>query len=134
MMAYGGGFQERLLVPAFPFEHVQNTSFGDDVMTLDVRDEVLGCMMDMGGYIPDEHTAHLVPAVSVGGEGLAGCQNDMAMLDAPAFQCTPQADFTPTPIAQSYLLSPETRNPALGEVRIPEAPVFRSAPEASNIP
>lgn len=86
-MAYWGGFQEHLLVPAFPFEHVQNTSFGDDVM----------------------------------------------MLDTPAFQRTPQADFTPAAIAQSYLLSPETRNPGLGEACTPKALVFRSAPEASDI-
>jgi hypothetical protein len=132
-MAYGGGFQEHLLVPAFPFERVQNTSFGDGVMMLDVMDEVLESMMDMGGYLPDEHTTHHVPAVPVGGEGLAGCQNGMAMLDTPALQRTPQAGFTPTAIAQSYLLSPETRNPGLGEVRIPKAPVIRSAPETSDI-
>lgn len=132
-MAYSGGFQEHLPVPAFPFERVQNTSFGGGVTMLDVMDEVLGSMMDMGGYLPDEHTTHHVPAVPVGGEGLAGCQDGMAMLDAPAFQRTPQADFTPTAIAQSYLLSPETRNPGLGEVRTPKAPVFRSPLEASDI-
>jgi hypothetical protein len=132
-MAYWGGFQEHLLVPAFPFERIQNTSFGDDVMMLDAMDEVLGSMMDMESYLPDEHTAHHVPAVPLGGEGRAGCQNGMAMLDTPAFQRTPQADFTPGAIAQSYLLSPETRNPGLGEAYTPKALVFRSAPEASDI-
>jgi hypothetical protein len=133
IMAYWGSFQEHRFVSAFPFERVQNTSFGDSVMTLDVMDEVLGSTMDMGGYPPDEHTTLHVPAAPVGGEGLTGCQNGMAMLDTPAFQRTPQADLTPAAIAQSYLLSPETRNPGLGEVRIPKAPVFRSPSEASDI-
>jgi hypothetical protein len=90
-------------------------------------------MMDMGGYLPDGHTTYRVPAVPVGGEGLAGWQNGTAMLDAPAFQRAPQAGFTPAAIAQSYLLSPKTRNPELGEVHTPKAPVFQSASEASDI-
>jgi hypothetical protein len=132
-MAYGGCFQEHLLVPAFPFEHVQHTPSGNNVMVLDVMDGVLGSMMDTGSYLPYEHTAHLVPAVPMGGEGLASCQNGIAMLDAPAFQYTPQADFAPAAIAQSYLLSPETGNPRLGEVHVPEAPEFRIAPKTSDI-
>jgi hypothetical protein len=132
-MAYGEGFQEHLFVSAFPFEHVQHTPSGNNMMVLDVMDEVLGSMMDMGSYLPYDHTAHLVPAVPVGGEGLIGCQNGTVMLDAPAFRCTSQADSTPAAIAQSYLLSPETRNPEWDTVRTPEAPVFRSAPQASDI-
>ena len=109
-MAYGGGFQEHLLVPTFPFEHVQYTSFGGGAMMLDDVDEVLESMMDMG---PDEHTTHHVPAVPVGGEGLAGSQNGMATLDTPAFQRTPQADFTPAAI-HSHISSLRDKKSRIG--------------------
>jgi hypothetical protein len=120
-MAYAGCFQEHLLDPAFPFELSQNISFGDDVMMLDAVDQADASLIDNGGHLPyDEVNFN------------ASYEDSMAMLDAPAFQCTPHMDFTPAAITQSCLLSSETRNPGLGEVTIQETPVFRSAPETSD--
>lgn len=132
-MAYAGGFQEHLLDPAFPFELSQDISFRDDVMMLDAVDQADAFLADNGGHLPYNEITPLLPEFPIEANFNASYEDGMATLDAPAFQCTPHADFTPTAITQSCLLSPETRNPGLGEVTMQEAPVFRSAPETSDM-
>jgi hypothetical protein len=134
IMAYAGGFQEHLLDPAFPFELSQNISFRDDVMALDAVDQADASLTDNGGHLPYDEITHLLPEFPTEANFSASYEDSMALLDASAFQCTPHVDFTPTAITQSCLLSPEIRNPGLGEVNIQEAPVSRSAPETSDMP
>ena len=133
IMEYAGGFQEHLLDPAFPFELSQNFSFRDDVMMLDAVDQAGASLPDNGGHLPYDEITYLLPEFPIEANFNASYEDGMATLDAPAFQCTPHVDFTPAAITQSCLLSPEIRNPGLGEVTMQEAPVFRSAPEMSDM-
>jgi hypothetical protein len=133
IMEYAGDFQEHLLDPAFPFELSQDTSFRGDVMMLDAVDQTGASLPDNGGHLPYDEITHLLPEFPIEANFNASYEDGMAMLDAPAFQCTPHVDFTPAAITQSCLLSPEMRNPGLGEVTMQEAPVFQSAPETSDM-
>lgn len=119
-MAYVGGFQEHLLDPAFPF----------DVMMLDAVDQADASLTDNGDHLPYDEITHLLPEFPAEANFNASDEDGMAMLDAPAFQ---HVDSTPAAITQPCLLSPERRNPGLGEVTMQEAPVFPSAPETSDM-
>jgi hypothetical protein len=132
-MAYAGGFQEHLLDPAFPFELSQDIPFRNDVMMLDAMGQADASLTDNDGHLPYDEITPFPPEFPIEANFNASYENSMATLDAPAFQCTPHVDLTPAAITQSCLLSPEIRNPGLGEVTMQEAPVFQSAPETSDI-
>jgi len=133
-MAYAGGFQEHFLNPAFPFDLFQDISSRDDVTMFDAVDQAGASLTDIGGHLLYDEITPLLPDFPIEANFNASYEDDMATLDAPAFQCTPHVDFTPAAIAQACFLSPEIRNPGLGEVTMQEAPAFRSAPETSDMP
>jgi hypothetical protein len=132
-MACAGGFQEHLLNPAFSFELPQDISFRNDVMMLDAVDQADASLTDNGGHLPYDEITHPLPEFPIEANFNASYVDGTAMLDAPAFQCTPHMDFTPAAITQPCLLSPEMRNPGLGEITMQEAPVFQNAPDTSDM-
>jgi hypothetical protein len=99
-------------------------SLRDDAMTLDIVDEELGSLMDMGGILPDDHSACLLPAVPVNVEGFASCQNVMALLDAPAYRGNPKVDGMPTATAQRTLHPPEMSYSGLQGINVQEVPLL----------
>jgi hypothetical protein len=132
-MAYVGGFQEHFLNPAFPFDLSQDISSRDDVTMFDAVDQAGASLTDNGGHLPYDEITSLLPDFPIEANFNASYEDGVATLDVLAFQCTPHVDFTPAAITHSCLLSPEIRNPGLGEVTMQEAPVFRSAPETSDM-